>query len=350
MNTNTATGNAIETGVTDVTKANAETPKLLDVDDLVVHYEMEDGVVEAVNNVSFSIKKGETFGIIGETGAGKTTIALSILGLLPAPRSNVIQGSIKLDGIELLGMSRKEKMKILGKRISMIFQDPMTSLNPVHRIGDQIAEVISLHYPKYSKHETMIAAMKILREVGIQEERYKDYPFQFSGGMKQRVIIAMALACQPDLIIADEPTTALDVTIQAQVLELVKELKQKYSTSVLLITHDFGVVSEICDKCAVMYAGEIVESGSLVHIFKNPKHPYTVGLFNSLPKLDETDTMLKPISGLMPDPMDLPKWCTFSERCERCTEVCRKNDPPVVEAEPGHFVKCFHYDVQRGDR
>ena len=342
MNSNTANSNAVESRNTDVTKA--ETTKLLEVENLIVHYEMDDGVVEAVNNVSFSINKGETFGIIGETGAGKTTIALSILGLLPAPRSNVIQGSIRLEDSELLEMSRKEKLKILGKRISMIFQDPMTALNPVHRVGEQIAEVIALHYPKYSKHETMIAAMKILREVGIQEERYKDYPFQFSGGMKQRVIIAMALACQPDLIIADEPTTALDVTIQAQVLELMKELKEKYSTSILLITHDFGVVSEICDKCAVMYAGEIVESGTLTNIFENPRHPYTVGLFNSLPKLDESDTMLKPIKGLMPDPMDLPHRCTFADRCERCTEECRENDPPVVEVEPGHLVKCFHYD------
>lgn len=319
--------------------------KLIEVKNLIVHYEMDNGVVEAVNNVSFSISRGETFGIIGETGAGKTTIALSILGLLPQPRSNVISGSISLMGENLLEKSRKEMMKILGKRISMIFQDPMTALNPVHKVGDQIAEVISLHYPEYSKHETMLAAMKMLREVGIQEERYNDYPFQFSGGMKQRVVIAMALACQPDLIIADEPTTALDVTIQAQVLELMKNLKEKYETSVVLITHDFGVVSEICDKCAVMYAGEFVECGTLEDIFADPKHPYTVGLFNSLPRLEDDTERLRPIKGLMPDPMALPEYCTFADRCDRCTEQCRQNDPPFFPVSQEHIVKCFHYNA-----
>jgi peptide/nickel transport system ATP-binding protein len=315
--------------------------ELLGVNNLIVHYEMDDGVVEAVNNVSFSINKGETFGIIGETGAGKTTIALSVLGLLPPPRSNVISGSIFLGDDDLLQKSRKEMMHILGKRISMIFQDPMTALNPVHKIGEQIAEVIALHYPELSKHETMLAALKMLQEVGIQGDRYNDYPFQFSGGMKQRVVIAMALACRPDLIIADEPTTALDVTIQAQVLELMKNLKDKYNTAILLITHDFGVVAEICDKCAVMYAGEFVECGTLEDIFRRPKHPYTIGLFNSLPKLGDDAERLKPIQGLMPDPMELPQHCTFAERCDRATEQCRQSDPPITRLSGEHMVKCF---------
>jgi len=318
--------------------------ELLQVKNLVIHYEMDDEVVEAVNNVSFTIRKGETFGIIGETGAGKTTIALSIMGLLPPPRSHIISGSIMFEGEDLTKKSQKYMSKIRGNKISMIFQDPMTALNPVQRIGTQIEEVIALHNPKLSKHEVLLEGMRMLREVGISEERYKDYPFQFSGGMKQRVVIAMALACQPKLIIADEPTTALDVTIQAQVLELMKELKAKYGTSIILITHDFGVVSEICDRCAVMYAGEIVECGTLRDIFKNPRHPYTRGLFNSLPKMDD-NSRLRPIKGMMPDPTKLPPYCTFSDRCDLCSDICRQGEPPETWLTDEHMVKCFHHDA-----
>ncbi len=319
-----------------------ENDVLLDIKNLVVHYELDDEVVEAVNNVSFNVKRGEAFGLIGETGAGKTTIALSIMRLLPEPRGNIINGTILFDGEDLTAATKKQMTKIRGRKISMIFQDPMTALNPVQRVGEQIEEVIKLHNPHFSKHEVMLAGMEMLREVGIPSERYRDYPFQFSGGMKQRVVIAMALACRPDMIIADEPTTALDVTIQAQVLELMKDLKAKYGTAVVLITHDFGVVSELCNRCAVMYGGEIVECGTLHDIFKDPKHPYTRGLFDSLPKLDDT-ARLKPIKGMMPDPTRLPQHCTFADRCVKCTEICRQKDPEQTWLSEEHMVKCFHY-------
>ena len=315
---------------------------LLDISNLVVHYEMDDEVVEAVNNISFSVRKGEAFGIIGETGAGKTTTALSIMRLLPEPRAHIIGGTIKFGEEDLTAATKKQMTKIRGRRISMIFQDPMTALNPVQRVGEHIEEVIALHNPRFSKSEIMLAGMEMLREVGIPVERYKDYPFQFSGGMKQRVVIAMALACKPDMIIADEPTTALDVTIQAQVLELIKELKAKYGTAVVLITHDFGVVSEICDRCAVMYGGEFVECGTLVDIFKNPRHPYTRGLFDSLPKLDD-NARLKPIKGMMPDPTKLPRHCTFAERCDMCIDICMQKDPEETWLSDEHRVKCFRY-------
>ena len=321
---------------------------LLDVENLIVHYEMDDEVVEAVNNVSFQVKKGEAFGLIGETGAGKTTIALSIMRLLPEPRGNIIGGKISFDGEDLTAATKKQMTRIRGRKISMIFQDPMTALNPVQRVGEQIEEVIALHNPQFSKHELMLAGMEMLREVGIPPERYKDYPFQFSGGMKQRVVIAIALACKPDMIIADEPTTALDVTIQAQVLELMKELKAKYGTAVVLITHDFGVVAELCDRCAVMYGGEIVECGTLRDIFKNPRHPYTRGLFDSLPRMDDS-SRLKPIKGMMPDPTKLPQHCTFADRCDMCTERCLQEDPEQTWLSDEHMVKCFrHMDAPEG--
>ena len=321
---------------------------LLDVENLIVHYEMDEEVVEAVNNVSFQVKKGEAFGLIGETGAGKTTIALSIMRLLPEPRGNIIGGKIRFDGEDLTAATKKQMTRIRGRKISMIFQDPMTALNPVQRVGEQIEEVIALHNPQFSKHELMLAGMEMLREVGIPPERYKDYPFQFSGGMKQRVVIAIALACKPDMIIADEPTTALDVTIQAQVLELMKELKAKYGTAVVLITHDFGVVAELCDRCAVMYGGEIVECGTLRDIFKNPRHPYTRGLFDSLPRMDDS-SRLKPIKGMMPDPTKLPQHCTFADRCDMCTERCLQEDPEQTWLSDEHMVKCFrHMDTPEG--
>ena len=325
-----------------------ENDVLLDVKNLIVHYEMDEEVVEAVNNVSFNVKRGEAFGLIGETGAGKTTIALSIMRLLPEPRGNIIGGTITFDGEDLTAATKKQMTRIRGRKISMIFQDPMTALNPVQRVGEQIEEVIALHNPEFSKHELMLAGMEMLREVGIPPERYKDYPFQFSGGMKQRVVIAIALACKPDMIIADEPTTALDVTIQAQVLELMKELKAKYGTAVVLITHDFGVVSELCDRCAVMYGGEIVECGTLRDIFKNPRHPYTRGLFDSLPRMDD-NTRLRPIKGMMPDPTKLPQHCTFADRCDMCTEKCLREDPGQTWLTEEHMVKCFrHMDTPEG--
>lgn len=324
-----------------MSEKSIDTMPLVDVKNLVIHYETDDGVIEAVNNISFQLRRGETMGLIGETGAGKTTIALALMRLLPIPPSHVVRGSVQLEGDDLMTKTEKEMRKIRGHKISMIFQDPMTALNPVHRVGDQIAEVISLHQHVTNKEAT-VKAMEMLHTVGIPEERYYDYPHQFSGGMKQRVVIAMALACRPELIIADEPTTALDVTIQAQVLELMKELRKKFNTSMLLITHDFGVVAEVCDCCAVIYAGEIVECGTIKHIFNHPMHPYTIGLFNSLPSLNEDVEHLKSIPGLMVDPTNLPPYCSFFDRCFSKCDKCKKDDPKLVEVEPGHFVKCLH--------
>lgn len=317
--------------------------KLLEIKNLSVHYITADITVKAVNNISLTINKGESLGLVGETGAGKTTTALSIMQLIPNPPGKIIGGEILLENEDLNNKSKKELIKIRGNKISMIFQDPMTSLNPVITVGEQIAEVIRLHN-KISKAQANIKAIEMLKLVGISEERFTDYPHQLSGGMKQRVVIAIALACRPELIIADEPTTALDVTIQAQVLDLMEKLKKELNTSMLLITHDLGVVAEVCDKAAIMYAGEIVEYGTLEHIYKNTKHPYTIGLFDSIPKFSENVKRLKPIKGLMPDPSSLPDGCKFASRCPYKTEKCTKMDIPVFEVEEGHFVKCIKYD------
>lgn len=339
----------------------ADKKNLLEVRDLIIHYETDEGIVEAVNNISFDIAPGEILGVAGETGAGKTTIGLAIMGLLPKPPAHVISGSIKLDGVELLNETpdpkglfdfggrrrrKKENAQLLrtfrdirGKRISMMFQDPMTALNPVLYVGDQIAEVIRIH-ENVNKAQAEEKAKEMLELVGIPRERYKEYPHQFSGGMKQRVVIAIALACKPDLIIADEPTTALDVTIQAQILEMLKDLQRKTGTAIMLITHDFGVIAEICDRCMVVYAGEKVESGTLEDIFDKRRHPYTIGLFNSFPDLEKDEPRLKPIKGLMPNPMDLPSYCSFYDRCDRHTDECKKCNPKLREVEPGHDVAC----------
>ena len=314
---------------------------VLEIKDLVVQYRTREGIVEAVNGVSLSIGRGEILGLVGETGAGKSTIALSCIGLLPEKVGYVPAGSIKLDGEEILGMSEKKLEKIRGKKVSMIFQDPMTALNPSMFVGDQIAEVIRIH-DKCSKAQAEKKAMEMLEMVGIRPERHKDYPHQFSGGMKQRVVIAIALACNPELLIADEPTTALDVTIQAQILDLMKQLSGDLGTAVMMITHDLGVVAEICDRCAVVYAGEIVEMGTVEHIFNHPVHPYTRGLFDSIPSLEEDVEELKPIPGLMADPMSLEECCNFSDRCSYKCEECKASLPPFEEIEEGHFVRCFH--------
>ena len=314
---------------------------LVEIKELVIHYESDDGVVEAVNSVDLTIHKGEVLGLVGETGAGKTTIALSMMNLLPKPPAHVISGEILLEGRDVLKMNRKELQKLRGQRVSMVFQDPMTALNPVQSVGDQIAEVISLHNSGLCNHEIKQRAVAMLETVGIPKVRYDDYPHQFSGGMKQRVVIAIALACKPSLIIADEPTTALDVTIQAQVLELMKKLQKDFDTAMLLITHDFGVVADICNRCAVIYAGEIVESGTVEHIFDYPLHPYTIGLFDSLPSLDKDVERLKPIKGNVADPTDLPSYCSFYERCNYCTDQCKMENPKLTEIEEGHFVRCL---------
>ena len=315
----------------------------LEIKDLTIRFVTRSGTVRAVNNVSFAIGKGETLGLVGETGAGKTTTALGILRLVPNPPGKIIGGEILFEGKDVMEMTEEELREMRGGSISMIFQDPMTALNPVLTVGDQIAEMIELH-SDCSKSESMERAKEMLKTVGIAPERAGEYPHQFSGGMKQRVVIAIALACNPSLLLADEPTTALDVTIQAQVLEMIKELQEKQGTSMLLITHDLGVVAETCDKVAIMYAGEIVEYGSLEHIFNHVQHPYTKGLFDSLPSLDKDVHRLHPIEGLMPDPSNLPKGCKFHPRCPWATAECSQHEPELSEIEPGHLVRCLLAD------
>lgn len=316
--------------------------KMLEVSDLKIKYITEDETVDAVNGVSFSLNEGETLGLVGETGAGKTTTALGIMRLIPNPPGKILSGEIKFQGEDLLKISEDKMRMIRGSLISMIFQDPMTSLNPVITVGEQIAEVIEIHENK-NKADALEKAKEMLELVGIPKTRLNDYPHQFSGGMKQRVVIAIALACSPKFLIADEPTTALDVTIQAQVLELMNELKIKLKTSMLLITHDLGVVAQVCDKVAIMYAGEIIEMGTLEDIFERPKHPYTHGLFDSIPNLEEDVARLKPIKGLMPDPTDLPKGCKFHPRCPHVVELCGIVEPNAINISKEHQVKCLAY-------
>lgn len=315
---------------------------LLEIKNLNIVYEADGEKVQAVNNFNIELKEGETLGLVGETGAGKTTTALGIMRLIPNPPGKILSGEITFDGKNLLKESEEVMRMIRGNKISMIFQDPMTSLNPVLTVGEQIAEVIEIH-ENLNRSEALIKAQEMLELVGIPKTRVNDFPHQFSGGMKQRVIIAIALACNPKLLIADEPTTALDVTIQAQVLDLMNELKEKFKTSMILITHDLGVVAEVCDKVAIMYAGEIVESGTLEDIFERPKHPYTLGLFGSIPNLDDEVQRLNPIKGLMPDPTNLPKGCKFNPRCPNRKEICGQKIPKITE-ENGHKVSCLKYE------
>lgn len=320
----------------------SETEKLLEIKNLVIEYHTDDAVIQAVNNIDLTVRKGETLGLVGETGAGKTTIAKSILRILQVPPTKYVSGEILFEGKDLLKLSDKEIRRIRGNKIAMIFQDPMTALNPIETIGFQIAEAIKQH-EKVDRRQAEKRACDMLEMVGIPGERYKEYPHQFSGGMKQRVVIAMALACNPDLLLADEPTTALDVTIQAQVLEMMQRLKDKLNTSVILITHDLGVVADFCETVAVIYAGEVVERGTVEDIFDYTAHPYTIGLFNSLPDIDSDseDRELRPIKGLMPDPSNLPSGCKFFERCPHATDKCAEAPPPVVEVRPGHLAKCI---------
>lgn len=319
--------------------------QLLEIKDLSVHYFTEDGAVKAIEHLNLQLGYGETLGVVGETGAGKTTAALSVLRLLPSPPSKILGGEIVFDGFDLLKKSESEMRSIRGKKIAMIFQDPMTSLNPVIPVNKQIAEMISLHQD-VSESKALEMAGDMLEVVGIVRERGVEYPHQFSGGMKQRVVIAIALACNPMLLIADEPTTALDVTIQAQVLNLMKDLKTKFNTSMIMITHDLGIVAEMCDKVAIMYTGRILEYATTERLFNNHMHPYTEGLFNSIPDLDEEQETLNVIPGLMPDPMALPSGCCFHPRCKYALESCKSVAPEMVEVEPGHFVAC---PVVRGE-
>lgn len=315
---------------------------LLKIENLEVIYTRGKELVQAVNNISLELCRKETLGLVGETGAGKTTTALSILRLLPDRTGKILNGSIKFDGTEILRLNEKEMQAVRGGRISMIFQDPMTSLNPVITIGEQIEEALYLHnLEQKSKEQLQERVDEILKLVGINPERKKDYPHEFSGGMKQRVVIAMALACSPELLIADEPTTALDVTIQAQVLAMMEELKQSLNMSMIMITHDLGIVAKTCDKVAVMYAGEIIEYGSFEDFFlqSEKRHPYTEGLFGSIPNIYEDSQRLKPIEGLMPDPTSLPTGCKFHPRCPKCMDVCKTDHPRDITLGT-HTIKC----------
>ena len=317
---------------------------ILEIKNLEIVFDTQDGIVRALNGVSLCLEEGKTLGLVGETGAGKTTLAKGIMRLTPQPPGVIKKGEILYQGKDLLKLKKEEMREIRGKEISMIFQDPMTSLNPVLTVGEQIAEAVSAHQ-KMSRAEAAKKAGEMLELVGIPHERADEYPHQFSGGMKQRVIIAIALSCNPHILIADEPTTALDVTIQAQVLEMMKDLREKLHTSMLLITHDLGVVAQNCEFVAVIYAGEIVEEGTVREIFKEMKHPYTIGLFQSIPNLKDDVERLKPIEGLMPDPMNLPAGCSFSTRCPYADENCRQNHPKLeqIRESDTHRVRCLKW-------
>ena len=319
------------------------TENLLEIQDLSVEFRTDDGVVKAVNHMNLQLQRGKTLGLVGETGAGKTTTALSILRLIPDPPGVITGGSIRLGDTDILAAGKREMEKLRGSQVSMIFQDPMTSLNPVLPVGEQIAEVYLLH-DKISLQEAEKKAGEMLELVGIPASCGKDYPHQFSGGMKQRVVIAMALACNPMLLIADEPTTALDVTIQAQVLKLMKELKAKYNTAMLMITHDLGIVAEVCDEVSVMYAGRVVEHGTLEDVFEHTAHPYTEGLFNSIPIIEARTHRLVPIHGLMPDPTNLPAGCPFAPRCSKATPACQAALPRRTQLSDTHYVCCALFE------
>ena len=316
----------------------------LEVEDLTIHYEVDGDVIQAVNGVSLYLKHGKTLGLVGETGAGKTSTALAILKMIPDPPGIIKSGSIRVCGQDVLSANKKTLNRIRGNDVAMIFQDPMTSLNPVMTVGEQIQESILLHNPEIDKRKAYEQAMEMLELVGIPRERGIEYPHQFSGGMKQRVVIAIALCCNPKLLLADEPTTALDVTIQAQVLDLMRRLRDTYKMAMVLITHDLGIVAEVCDEVAVMYAGQIVEQGTLEEVFNETKHPYTEGLFNSLPNVRDRKAELVPIPGLMPDPANLPEGCAFAERCPYATEACRRAQQEMHYFSDTHFARCSAYN------
>lgn len=329
-------------------KQNGEQEYLLNISGLTVQYKTDDAIVHAVNDLDLKLGKGETVGLVGETGAGKTTLALSILRLLPERVGQIVSGSIQYDGDELLTLPEAEMLGLRGKRISMIFQDPMTSLDPTKTVGEQILEVLDLHFPEMTKAEKDKRVDEMMRLVGIMPERKGNFPHEFSGGMKQRIVIAMALVAEPELLLADEPTTALDVTIQAQILELMRQLKDQFNTSVVLITHDLGVVAEFCDSVSVVYSGRVVEYGTVEQLFERKEnHPYTTGLFNCIPDLSDKQPRLRPIPGHMADPRIIQKGCCFADRCEYATDRCRAEQPKMY-VQDGHGIMCFRYEGKEG--
>ena len=315
---------------------------LLQVKNLATHFHTEEGIVKSVQDVSFEVDAGQVLGVVGESGCGKSVTSMSILRLIQQPQGKIVNGQILFNGQNLLDLSEEQMRKIRGNKISLISQDPMTSLNPVLTIGEQIMEAIMLHQ-KLNRKDAHAKAVEMLRLVGIPspEERVDQYPHEFSGGMRQRAIIAMALSCEPQLLIADEPTTALDVTIQAQILDLMRDIKTKRNAAIVLITHDLGVVAEMCDKVAVMYAGKVVEYTDVYSLFREPQHPYTIGLLNSIPKIDVKQDRLEPIDGQPPNLVNLPRGCSFAARCKERQAVCTTKEPDLIAVKPGHQVRCL---------
>ncbi|HHT92554.1 MAG TPA: ABC transporter ATP-binding protein [Clostridiaceae bacterium] len=328
---------------------------VLEIDNLHTYFFTDIGVVKAVNGVSFSIPKGKTVGVVGESGCGKSVTSLSVLQLVQRPQGQIVDGAIRFNdediAYDIAKMPVDEMQKIRGNKISMIFQEPMTSLNPVFRIGAQINEVIELHNPELDQEKVTARTIELLDLVGIANSGgvYKMYPHELSGGMRQRVMIAMALACNPKLIIADEPTTALDVTIQAQILDLLKNLKDKINSSIMLITHDLGVIAEMADYVVVMYAGKVVEQGLASEVFSNPSHPYTIGLMNSKPSINKKVNRLYSIPGKVPNPINMPNYCFFRDRCDRAFEKCAGPYPDTYSLTDSHSVACYHYEKEERD-
>ena len=319
---------------------------ILEVKNLVTAFDTEGGRIRAVDDVSFHIKKQQTLGIVGESGCGKSVTALSIMRLLPKPTGIIESGQILFNGSDLVQLPAERMHEIRGKRISMVFQEPMTSLNPVHRIGKQVGEVYRLHFSEMSENEIRQNSLELLQKVGIPEpeQRMEEYPHQISGGMRQRVMIALALACKPDILIADEPTTALDVTIQAQILDLMHNLQSETGMAVMVITHDLGVIAETCEDVVVMYAGKVAETASAVELFKNPKHPYTQGLLDSIPRLETPrKTKLNIIKGIVPSLYELPSGCRFRNRCPHAMDICAGDPPPMISVAKDHFAACYLY-------
>jgi len=316
--------------------------QLLTVEDLTVEYWARRGKVRAVDSVSFSLGKAETLGVVGESGSGKSTLGLSLIRLVPPP-GRIVKGHVWLEGKDLLELRESEMRNVRGRKIAFIFQDPMTSLNPVKKVGAHFVELIRTHEPKISEEEALKRAEKLLNDVGIQPERINDYPHQLSGGMRQRVMIALAITLNPYIVVADEPTTALDVIVQAKILDLLKDVQNAYAMTLILITHDLSIALERCDKILVMYAGHMVEHANIKDIYNNPQHPYTRGLLRSIPNIELAEQKLEAIQGSPPDFLNLPKGCRFWPRCSNAMEKCRETEPQLIETEPNHFVRCFLY-------
>jgi len=321
---------------------------LLEVDSLTVDYRTRRGNIRAVNSISFTLEKGETLGLVGESGSGKSTLGLSIIRLV-SPPGVIVNGHIKIDGTDILNLSEEEMRSIRARKVAFVFQDPMTSLNPVKKIGAHFVEVIRTHEPNVSEGEALERAKKALNDVGILPERINDYPHQFSGGMRQRIMIALGIALNPDLVIADEPTTALDVIVQAKILDLLKSLRDTYGMALVLVTHDLSIVLERCDKIIVMYAGNLIEYANSTDLHRNPRHPYTQGLLQSIPNIELAEQKLEAIPGSPPDLLNPPKGCRFWPRCSYAKEKCRVGEPPIVEVGPNHFVRC-HMEAHSNER